>query len=199
VRTVAVNTSTRYRLDEFDFAPERVPVAANLYERALSPAASAGRYALCWLDRCADAALRASGQEAKLRAACAAAGGADFVFAHWGSGITPEIALLKGARGFRDLPVILNMETYPTDWSGGVRGRIESAALRKVAPLIAATILPTQMSGALAQQRAGAAREAHLVEPFWFRVGSPPRPRRRRSGRAGRRRRLHGLRTCATA
>ena len=41
VRSVAVNTSTRYRLDSFDFAPERVPVAANLYERALSPVTGA--------------------------------------------------------------------------------------------------------------------------------------------------------------
>lgn len=169
IRTITVNTSTEYRLDRFDFAPNPVPVAANVYERFRSPAMSAGRFAFCWLGALGGLALRATGARAALERACDSAGRIDFIFAHWGSGIMPEVALLKGLRALADVPVILNMETFPTAARDSARQRFESLVLRRTAPLVDGLILGTKEMAELVEREAPALlAKPTLVAPFYF-------------------------------
>ncbi|MGH7456812.1 MAG: hypothetical protein ACRENG_36015, partial [bacterium] len=66
----------------------------------------------------------------------------DFVFAHWGVGVLPEVALLKHHEKTSHLPVILNMETFPTSWKKGWREHAELMIFKHVAPYLSGVIVP---------------------------------------------------------
>ncbi|WP_412709806.1 hypothetical protein [Atrimonas thermophila] len=67
--------------------------------------------------------------------------GVDFVFAHRGVGVLPEIALVKSINP--DIPVILNMETFPTTSSAGLRKVVEQKILKKMSWFLGGLIIPT--------------------------------------------------------
>src|SRR5439155_16724682 len=115
IEPVVVNTDPSIRYEFVPALEARIPVASNLYHEVKIPSPRLARYAsllpeipLPWRR----ALVR------RLAEVLDGSGPVDFVFAHWGATVIPEIRLLLAA-GRRAPPVILNMETFPTAWRRG--------------------------------------------------------------------------------
>ena len=129
IEPVVVNTDPSIRYEFVPALEARIPVASNLYHEVKIPSPRLARYASL-LPEIPMPWHRALVR--RLAEVLDGSGPVDFVFAHWGATVIPEIRLLLAA-GRRAPPVILNMETFPTAWRRGARERLEVSALRGVA------------------------------------------------------------------
>jgi hypothetical protein len=171
VEVVLVNAHPTLRWDDFDGGGQRLPVAYDLYSSVDSSGRDAAvrrlRFAFALSRALASAGARQ--RDDALAALCDRVGPIDFIFAHWGSGITPEIALLRRSRALRDVPVVLNFEALPTGWQRGWRERFEFLALRRTAGYVDATLLQTpEMAEAVERSALRLLERPHRVEPLWF-------------------------------
>ena len=66
----------------------------------------------------------------------------ELVFAHWGAGILPEISLIK-AKCPR-VPVVLNLETFPTSCDSLMRQIFEIYLFKRLASLLNGLIIPSK-------------------------------------------------------
>jgi hypothetical protein len=146
-----------------------MPVEYNIHAGARVPLVRHLRYGFALAPRITSLALGAYRLEGDLRKLRDRIGAVDFIFAHWGTGVIPELALLKRSGAFRDLPAILNMETFPVAWRSGTRERFEFWLLRRAARYVDATILPTREIATLVERIAPKLLERlHWVEPFHY-------------------------------
>jgi hypothetical protein len=140
IEPVVVNTDTDKFFDVLPGLPIRIPVVCNLYRSFPLFNPKHLRYLFVFSD-----ALRSvtSVLARRLRNVADKSGRIDFVFAHWGIGILPEVALLAQDAQMRALPIILNMETFPTSWEKGLRERLDLRMFKRIAPFLAAAIVPS--------------------------------------------------------
>ena len=100
----------------------------------------------------------------------------DFVFAHWGVGVLPEIALIKAK--LHKLPVILNMETFPTSYSSWLRQQTEIELFKAIAPLVDGFIIPTiQMYQLIIKVCPEIQNKPILQKPIYYPIEYQPRQR----------------------
>lgn len=93
----------------------------------------------------------------------------DFVFAHWGVGVLPEVALLKHHEKTKHLPVILNMETFPTSWKKGWRERAELMMFKHVAPYLSGVIVPgPEMAEVINKTASHLSPKNIFIKPFHY-------------------------------
>jgi hypothetical protein len=116
-------------------------------------------------------------------------GPVDFVFANWGATVLPEVTLLQQTERGRSLPVILNLETFPTSWTTGFREKMETWMLAQAAPGLSGTIVPTrEMAELIGDVSPTLSKRPMLSRPFYYpRPYAPPFavtdvPRERKEG-----------------
>lgn len=68
----------------------------------------------------------------------------DIIIGNWGTGILPEINLIKSMDSMKETKIILNMETFPTTWNSKARELFERYLLRTSMKNIDGMIIPTQ-------------------------------------------------------
>jgi hypothetical protein len=169
IEPVPVNSHPTLGFERVSAGGRCVPVEYDLHARLRMPLARYLRYGFALAPPLASAAVRVSRLRSDLRELRDRIGRVDFIFAHWGTGVTPELALLKRSAPFRDVPVILNMETFPTAWRSGLRETLELRLLRRAAPYVDATLIPTrEMAQLLARSVPELLERPHRVEPFYF-------------------------------
>jgi len=97
----------------------------------------------------------------------------DFVFAHWGVGVLPEVALIKSVAS--SIPIILNMETFPTAPSGGLREAVEQWIFKKMAWALDGLIIPSdEMATVLFKLAPSLKKKAMLGETILLPKGVCP-------------------------
>jgi hypothetical protein len=169
IEPVLVNTHGTKAFEFLEVGPERVGVAFNLYASWGAPLARYVRYGFALAPPFASAASRMTRLRDTLTALADRVGRVDLIFAHWGTGITPEIVLLKRSAAFRDVPVVLNFEAFPTGWQPGWRERFEFQLLRRAAPYVDATLVQTpEMAAAIERAAPELLDRPHRIEPFYL-------------------------------
>jgi hypothetical protein len=169
IEPVVVNSHPSRRFECVSGGERSVSVAYNVYADLRLPLARYLRYGFALVPPFASLAVRASRLESDLSRLGDRTGPIDFIFAHWGTGVTPELALLKRSAAFRDLPVILNLETFPVAWRGGSREMLEHRLLKSAARYVDATIIPTPEMAALVERVAPELLDRpHRLAPFYF-------------------------------
>lgn len=155
IETVVVNTHPNYFPTKVP-ALSHIPIALNLYQDTKIPKPRLSRFLLTVHPRMFGHSLSRKlaflVQERKV----------DVVFAHWGVGVLPEVALVKSIAP--ELPVILNMETFPTAPSRGLRETIEQQIFKKMAWALDGLIIPTNEMANLVFELAPALEK----KPFWL-------------------------------
>ena len=181
IETVLLNAHTRLFPDRLEGVTPATPVELNLFEklRYLKPRYT--RVAFPFLPR---VSLALSGLERHFSEVRERTGPVDFILAHWGTAVLPELALLKATRAYRDVPVILNMEVLPTAWDSRSREAFEYAMLRAATPLIDASVVPNRELGELLRARVPRLYAKPRWDELWFltrcfapEVPSQPSPR----------------------
>jgi len=141
IETVIVNTGTDRFFDKVPILCHNILVALNLYRESKIPKPKYFRYLFTAHPYIFGFPLR------QKLAFLLRSYDINFVFAHWSTGVLPEVVLVKFI--FPNLPVILNMGTFPTDPSGRLPGTIEFGLLKKMARAIDVTSFMTQFDACL--------------------------------------------------
>jgi len=164
IEPVVVNTDPVRFFDKVPALPVHIPVALNLYENSRVPYPHLFRQFLVsrlfnrWLPL-----FQLLARTIKEN------GGVDFVFAHWGVGVLPEVAMIKSRSETARLPLILNMGTFPTAPSGALTERLELRIFRWIAPLVDGLIIPSQEMADLIYKLSPAMMEKPaLVKPMYY-------------------------------
>jgi hypothetical protein len=169
IEPVLLNTHPSHSFEQVSGGGRCAPVDYNLYARMRMPWARYLRYGFALVPPFASLAARASRVESDLQQLRERIGAVDFIFAHWGTGVTPELVLLKRSGAFRDVPTILNLETFPVAWRAGSRETLEFQLLKRAARYVDATIIPTPEMAALIERVAPELlQRPHRIEPFYF-------------------------------
>lgn len=141
IEIVVVNTEPERYFETVPGLEHKVPVALNLYRGWKMPKLRLSRFFLPF-------APSVLGYFPLRRLASLIADmKPDFVFAHWGVGVLPEVALVKSVAP--KLPVILNMETFPTASAPGLREKVELRLFKQMVSAIDALIIPTSQMAEL--------------------------------------------------
>ncbi len=91
------------------------------------------------------------------------------ILANWGTGIIPEINILKSLVAFKNSSVILNMETFPTGWNSRFREYLEILILRMSLKNIDGLIIPTdEMYNLLVSKNIDLHSKKIFRSPFYF-------------------------------
>ncbi len=168
IEPVVINSERRKSFEVIEASGTTTPVAYNLHARLDLPASKYTRYSFCWLPQLGGAALRVRGVGREIDALVRESA-PDFVFAHWGTGVAPEVTLLRRCRALRDVPLILNMESFPTAWQPGARQRFERGILARIAPLVDGMVIPTpEMAELIDSVAPELLRRPHLIAPFYY-------------------------------
>jgi len=167
IETVVVNTHPSYFPAKVPALPH-IPIALNLYQGTKIPKPRLSRFLLMVhprvLGRSLSRKLAFLFEEHKV----------DVVFAHWGVGVLPEVALVKSIAP--ELPVILNMETFPTAPSSGLRETIEQQIFKKMAWALDGLIIPTkEMANLVFELALALEKKPFWVTPFYYPKEFAPR------------------------
>jgi hypothetical protein len=169
IEPALVNTHPSRSFERVSGGGRCVPVEYNLYPGVRLPRARYLRYGFALAPGFAALALRATRVGDDLRRLRDRIGPVDLIFAHWGSGVIPELALLKRSAAFREVPTILNMETFPAAWRQGAREAFEFRLLKRAGRWVDATLIPTGEMATLIERVAPELLERpHLIHPFYF-------------------------------
>ncbi len=165
IEPVLLNAHTRLFPDRLEGVTPPAPVELNLFEklRFLQPRYT--RFAFPFVPRLS---LAASGLDRHFSDVRERTGPVDFILAHWGTAVLPELALVKATRAYRDVPVILNMEVLPIAWDSRSREAFEYFMLRSATPLIDATVVPNRELGELLRERVPRLYEKPRWDEPWF-------------------------------
>lgn len=134
-----INTDTDAKFDYIPDFPKKVPIIVNLYNDIWIPNLKILRF--FFVLPIVAKALKGffSKNLSKLSQSKP-----DIIFGNWGTGVIPEINLLRSTYNFHGIPTILNLETFPTSWNSKFRERFELYILRKSLSKIDGFIVPTQ-------------------------------------------------------
>jgi len=92
----------------------------------------------------------------------------DIIFAHYGVGVLPEIALIKGNPQLAQIPVVLNMETFPNANSRGLREMFEVSMFKRSSSFIDGFVIPTPEMADLIFKLVPKVREKRLfIKPMF--------------------------------
>ncbi len=93
----------------------------------------------------------------------------DIIIGNWGTGILPEINLIKSMDSMKETKTILNMETFPTTWNSGARELFERYLLKTSMKNIDGMIIPTQeMYDLLLSYNLPVQEKIVYQKPFYF-------------------------------
>jgi hypothetical protein len=93
----------------------------------------------------------------------------DIIIGNWGTGILPEINLLKSLKPAVNTKVILNMETFPTSWKSRKREVFERFLLKNSLRNIDGLIIPTdEMYNLLSSYGYDLENKIIYKKPFYF-------------------------------
>jgi len=135
---IVVNTDPVRFFDKVPVLSFDIPVALNLYQGLKIPKLRVLRYFFI--------ASAASAKWVSITPPIAnliKTNDLDFIFANWGTGVLPEVSIVKSMPESKNLPLILNMETFPTAYSSGLRQILENNIMRKTLSYLDALIVPT--------------------------------------------------------
>jgi|GEM_PF-2089956 len=161
IDTVVVNTHPDRFFATVPALAANIPVALNLYQGVRVPKLKLTRFLLI-----ANTCALGSSLSRRLRALIRSHQ-PDFAFAHWGVGMLPEVALVKSVAP--ELPIILNMETFPTAPEGGLREALEQKMFRRMHWALDGLIIPTAEMAQLVFSLAPSLRKKpYWVSPFYY-------------------------------
>ncbi|MBO6621884.1 MAG: hypothetical protein JJ892_08665 [Balneola sp.] len=93
----------------------------------------------------------------------------DIIIGNWGTGILPEINLIKSMDSMKETKTILNMETFPTTWNSGTRELFERYLLKSSMKNIDGMIVPTkEMYDLLLSYNLPVQEKIVYQKPFYF-------------------------------
>ncbi len=163
IETVVVNTDPVHFFDEVPALPVEIPIALNLYRDFKIPNPKFSRFFFTTNPHMHILGLPLCRKLASLLQMHRI----DFVFANWGVGVLPEIALVKSIDP--DIPVILNMETFPTASSSNIRESAEQRIFKKMAWALDGLIIPTEeMANLVLKLVPTLDKKPHWIKPFYF-------------------------------
>lgn len=161
IETIIVNTEPDRFFERVPALRDDIPIALNLYQKTKIPKPKLSRYLFIVQPNIFGFAFSQKFvpilRQNKL----------DFVFAHWGVGVLPEVALVKSIAP--ELPVILNMETFPTAPSGGLRETTEQYILKRMAWAIDGLVIPTdEMASLIYKLVPSMEKKPIYTKPFYY-------------------------------
>lgn len=161
IDTVIVNTHPERFFATVPALAANIPVALNLYQGVTVPKLRLTRYLLL-----ANAYALGFSLPHRLRALIQRHR-PNFVFAHWGVGVLPEVALAKSVAP--ELPVVLNMETFPTAAQSGLREGLELKIFKRMHWAIDGLIIPTlEMANIVLNLAPSLKKKPRWVSPFYY-------------------------------
>ncbi|MEQ9091543.1 MAG: hypothetical protein RIE52_10670 [Balneola sp.] len=93
----------------------------------------------------------------------------DIIIGNWGTGVLPEINLIKSLSQSSNAKVILNMETFPTSWKSKKREIFERLLLKTSMKNIDGLIIPTdEMYNLLSSYGYDLENKIIYKKPFYF-------------------------------
>lgn len=168
IETVVVNTEPYRFFDRVPALYNNIPIALNLYQESKIPKPKVFRFLLIILPNTLSFGIK------RQFASILQDNGIDFVFAHWGVGVLPEIALAKSIAP--NIPVILNMETFPTSPSSWMRETLEVEVFKRMAKYLDGLIIPTREMADLIYDLAPATKQRPCwIKPMYYPVEYAPK------------------------
>jgi hypothetical protein len=166
VEPVIINTELNRFFRHAPALPVQIQIASNLYENFDLPFSKLSRFGFV-LSPVAQSIGRRLVR--RMEDVIEAHEPIDFVFANWGVTVLPEVALFKQHKKTKDIPVVLNIETFPTSWEKGWRETLEITIFRQVAPQLSALIVPSaEMADTIRRIVPELSQKAMLLKPFYF-------------------------------
>ncbi len=161
IETIIVNTEPDRFFDKVPALPFDIPVTLNLYQGIKIPKPKVSRFLFIAQPHIFGFVFSQKFVPVLRK------NNVGFVFAHWGVGVLPEVALVKSVAP--ELPVILNMETFPTASSGGLREVTERYIFRRMAWAIDGLIIPTdEMASLIFKLVPFLKKKPVYMKPFYY-------------------------------